>query len=310
MEREISAYVNSVFEQPWWLEVVAPNAWKEILVEENCEIIARWPIVIKGNRITMPKLTQTLGFWLSDSMLDSDPYYNKRKKTINLLLEQFPRNKNINILLDPNVNYFLPLLWKYYSINPRITYRIRDLANINAIYERFHTTVKRHIRSANNKVIVKTIDDIEILLMLMDKTFSKQNRKYPISKDLVRNIYCACKNHNAEKLLYAIDNNGNVHSGVLFVYDKKICYYLIAGSDPKYRSSGANSLLIWEGIKFASTVSESFDFEGSIIEGIENFFRSFGGTPLVYYEIHKQNNISKALEMLKTILKSFVPFKQ
>jgi len=310
MNNYISEYVNSFFEQPWWLNAVAPNSWKEILVKEDDKIIARWPLVKKTNGIGMPELTQYLGFWISDNKLNTDIYFNERKRIINLLLEQLPRNTSINIMLNPKVDYFLPLKWKHFIISPCISYRINDLTNIDTIFERFHKNVKRNIKNTCKQIVVKTIDDIELLLVLLEKTFNLQNRKYPISKDIIRNIYSSCKEYNAGKLLYAIDGDENVHSGCLFVYDKNVCYYLIQGSDPKFRSSGANSLLIWEGIKFASTVSKTFDFEGSNIEGIECFFRQFGGKPIVYYQIRKQNIVLELFELLKPRIKSLIGYKQ
>jgi hypothetical protein len=309
MENNISIYTNSVFEQPWWLDAVAPNSWEEILVEEEGEVVARWPIVQRGNRIGLPKLTQTLGFWLSEKVLTSDPFYNKRKRIINKLLEQLPNNRNIKTRLDHNADYFLPFRWKHFVIDPCISYRIIDLSDMDSIYNGFNTIVKKNIKSASNKVIVQSSDDIEILLTLLDKTFGIQNRRNPWPKDLIRNTYSVSKDHNSSKLLYAIDQSGNIHSGVLFVYDNKVCYYLIAGTDPKYRSSGANTLLIWEGIKFASKVAKSFDFEGSMIEGIENFNRQFGGTPVVYYEIRRQNIFLEFAELLKPKIKSIIGYK-
>lgn len=310
MNNKISENVNSLFEQPWWLDTVAPKTWKEILIKEDDKIIARWPLVKIGNGIGMPKMTQHLGYWISDNNLISDTYFNERKRITNLLLEQLPRNKNINIFLNPKVDYFLPLKWKHYIINPCISYRINDLINIDSVFDRFNKNVKRDIKRAIKSIVVKTIDDIELLLVLLEKTFNIQNRKYPISKELIRNIYSSCKEYNAGRLLYALDEDGNLHSGCLFVYDKNVCYYLIAGSDPKYRSSNANSLLVWEGIKFASTVSKSFDFEGSNIEGIENFFRQFGVTPIVYYQIRKQNIFLELFELVKPRIKSIIGYKQ
>lgn len=194
MNRDTSEFVNSVFEQPWWLDVVAPNKWEEIFVKENGEIIARWPIVYKFRGIGMPKMTQTLGFWLSENIKNSDPYYIKRKRITNLLVDQLPKHKNIKIRLNPIVDYFLPMYWKHYIISPYISYRIIDLTDINDVYKRFNRIVKGNIRSANNKMIVKAIDDIEILLMLMDKTFSLQNRKNPFSRALVRIFTLHVKN--------------------------------------------------------------------------------------------------------------------
>jgi hypothetical protein len=45
------------------------------------------------------------------------------------------------------------------------------------------------------------------------------------------------------------------------------------------------SLLLWEAIKHARTVTRTFDFEGSMIEPIERFFRAFGGTLTSYLHV-------------------------
>jgi hypothetical protein len=296
-----SEYVNSVFEQPWWLDVVAPNGWKEIIIEENGNILARWPIVENRKGVVMPKMTQTLGYWLSEKILENDTCNNETKRITNLLLEQLPKKKDINICLNSKIHYFLPMYWMHFLIKPKISYRLNDLKDLDAIYSRFPEMVKRNIRRAKNKVEIKAIDDIEILIALLDRTFSRQNMKNPWSKELIRKIYKVCKEYSACKLLYAIGNDGIAYSGILFVYDRNVCYAWIGGTDPKYRSSGAFSSLIWEGIKFASVESKSFDFMGSMIEGIENFLRQFGGTPVVYYQIQKHRQSFIEIMFLKIL---------
>jgi hypothetical protein len=64
----------------------------------------------------------------------------------------------------------------------------------------------------------------------------------------------------------------------------------MGGSDPELRNSGANSLCMWEAIKFASTVTKAFDFEGSMIESVERFFRAFGARQVPYFQISKINS--------------------
>jgi hypothetical protein len=80
------------------------------------------------------------------------------------------------------------------------------------------------------------------------------------------------------------------------VWDPKRTYYLVGGGDPDLRSSGAPALLCWESIRFASTRSVAFDFEGSILEQIERVFRAFGGKLVPY------NCIMKFPRLLKTYL--------
>jgi hypothetical protein len=80
-------------------------------------------------------------------------------------------------------------------------------------------------------------------------------------------------------------------------------------SDSFYRSSGANSLLLWEAIKFASSVSKCFDFEGSNIESIEAFIKQFGGELITNYAISKQSFLNDCIELAKPRIKKVIGYK-
>src|SRR5881392_1357153 len=62
---------NAIFQQPWWLEAVAPGRWGEATVERGGRVAARLPYVVRGRPrlriLTMPPLTQTLGPWVERS---------------------------------------------------------------------------------------------------------------------------------------------------------------------------------------------------------------------------------------------------
>src|SRR5262245_26720571 len=47
------------------------------------------------------------------------------------------------------------------------------------------------------------------------------------------------------------------------------------------------SLLIWEAIQFSAKVTKRFDFEGSMVESIERFFRAFGARQVPYFSVKK-----------------------
>ena len=68
-----------------------------------------------------------------------------------------------------------------------------------------------------------------------------------------------------------------------------MAYYLQGGNHPDLRNSGAASLVMWEAIQFASTVTQQFNFAGSMIPSIERFFRGFGATQVPYFSIYKNN---------------------
>lgn len=300
-------YANSLFEQPWWLDAVAPGQWEEALVTDtNGSVMARMPYVKTGNRITMPPLTQNLGIWMAPEIRDD---YTARKNVINEVFSRFDRCQSVRQTLSPLNDYVLPFRWLGYRMEPRFTYRLTDLSDCDRLYAAFAKNCKRHIKSAQKKLTLNHKLDMDVLWRMLNKTFEAQNRKNPMSREVVFRIVAACEKERHGQYLEARDAEGNVHSCAYFVYDDQVCYYLLGASDPAFRSSGAQSLILWEGIQFASAHSKIFDFEGSMIEGIETFFRQFGGVCTPYYEVRKLTLLEEIMEVWKPRIKRILGYK-
>lgn len=308
---ETTIYANSVFEQPWWLETVAPGMWGEVFVKENDEVVARLPYILKKGCITMPPYTQTLGPWIKPEYRSFQPgntQLSRQKEIVSKLLGQLPAHRSFNMCFDSANDYVLPYKWLDYQYIPTFSYRISNLKDLDQVYSSFNKTVKKNIKYAQNKTHITKEPTPEMLLELVDKTFSAQRRKAP-NIELAASIINKTISNDTGKLIIAQDDAGNLHAGAFIVFDEKACYYLIGGSDLKYRSSGAQSLVIWEAIKFASTKSKVFDFEGSNIEGIENFFRQFGGERVVNYRVYKQSLLEDCLMQIKPRVKKFLGYR-
>ncbi|MBP3673091.1 MAG: GNAT family N-acetyltransferase [Oscillospiraceae bacterium] len=300
-------YANSLFEQPWWLDTVAPGQWEEALVtDDHGAVVARMPYVKAGNRIVMPPQTQNLGIWMAPEIRKD---YAAQKNAINEIFGRFAGCKSVLHTLSPANSYILPFRWLGYRMEPRFTYRLTDLSDCEKLHGSFAKNCKRHIKSAQKKLLLRDQTDVDMLWRMLDKTFEAQKRKNPMSKDLVYRIVETCEKLGHGKYMEARDEEGNVHSCAYYVYDEEVCYYLFGASDADFRSSGAQSLILWEGIKFASEHSKVFDFEGSMIEGIENFFRQFGGVCTPYYEVRKMTLLEEILEVLKPRIKRILGYK-
>jgi hypothetical protein len=63
------------------------------------------------------------------------------------------------------------------------------------------------------------------------------------------------------------------------------------GEDPTYRKSGAGILLAWEAIRYSKIELgvKRFNFEGSMVESVEEVRRSFGALQTPYFELNKDN---------------------
>ena len=168
------------------------------------------------------------------------------------------------------------------------------------VFGKFITTKKQNIRTAQKKVHVSEEVNVPNLWRMLNATFSRQKMKPSSPERLIERIVTTCNASNHGKYFEAVDDDGNIHSCVYCVYDEETCYYLIAGSDNKYNAkSFANSLLMWECIKFAAAHSRVFDFEGSNIEGIEHFFQQFGGRCTPYYSVRRAGILYEARLILQ-----------
>lgn len=305
--------VNSIFEQPWWWNAVTNQNWDVIEVKNGNELIARLPYYITKrlgqNIITLPPLTQTTGPWIKP--LIGKPVNNlaRRKEILDELIEKIPKKMNIDLYLNSENFYILPFRWHGFKYEPTFSYRIKALNDVNTIFSCFREAVRRQIRKAEKEIVVRDDSSIDVLLTMQDKTFKRQDRINPYPKDLVSKLDESCCTHNARKFLTAVDAKGVVHAAAYFVYDTNVCYYLMGGADPEFRSSGAQSLLLWEGIKFAATVSKQFDFEGSNVEDIERAFRSFSADFVINYRITRLNPLLSFADYLKPKIKHRLGYK-
>lgn len=318
MENEIDfnnnlSCVNSIFEQPWWLDAVAPGKWYSIEIKNGEKTIARLPIVLSkrlGFKIVeMPPYTQTLGIYMNDTGAKLSNKLGRQKELIFDIIDQMPKGYSIDIALDHRCGYVLPFIWRGFMVRPCFSYIIENLNNIDEVWNGFRENIRREIRKSERILTIRDDLSIDILIEMQKKTFQRQGRKISSKTDFIKHLDIAALKHKARKLICAVDMDGNVHGAGYFIYDEKNCYYLIGGGNPELRNSGAASLILWEGIKFASTVSKAFDFEGSKIEDIERFFRAFGGKPTVYYRVTKLNPLLTFFDYLKPKVKKAIGYK-
>ena len=149
--------------------------------------------------------------------------------------------------------------------------------------------IKKAEKSLKIKAVANLSEISELLL-----------RNSDVSTDTFKVIDSACKQNNAREILAAYDNDGNIHACIYLVFDHASAYYLTGGAEDRFKTSGAMSLLLWEAIKLSATRVKRFDFEGSMIESVERFFRGFGGKQLSYFELFKSKNL-----VLETAIKLF-----
>jgi hypothetical protein len=284
-------WVNSVFEQPWWVESVAPGSSGSVVVRRGGEVVARLPYVRRRaaglDTIVQPPLTQTLGPWLAPCEGKYARRLETEKKLLGQLIEQLPPFDFFRQCFSPALTNWLPFYWAGFDATVRYSYRIEDLTDLDRVRDEFQDHVRRAIRKAQNAVEIRTDSPLEDLIALDARTYVRQGLRSRIPAAVIRRLDAACAARGAREILSAVDARGRTHAALYVVWDDRALYALINARDPELQAFGANTLLYWEAIRLASEVSCVFDFEGSMIEPIEHFVRGFGGRQTPYFCISK-----------------------
>jgi hypothetical protein len=300
-----------IFSQPWWLDAVCQDGiWDVVLVEKGNVIWGALPYYYqkdwKGKRITMPKLTQTMGPWLRYPK--DQKYANKishEKEIMTKLIKELPKFGSFTQNFHYTVTNWLPFHWEGFKQTTRYTYILEDTSQIETLWKQLRSNIRREIKKAKSKNL-KTINssDIEKFYEINSLTFNRQDQKTPYSLEFIKDLDSACVKEKRRKILLAEDKQKRTHAGIYLVWDNKEMYYLMGGGDPELRNSGATSLLMWEAIKLASKKGLKFNFEGSMIEPVERFFRAFGAIQTPYFQIYKRNSLPyRLMDCAKILLK-------
>ncbi len=296
------AFVDSspqgcLFHKSWWLDAVAPDQYTILSIRDKNGLVAAWPLVSKkimNTKISiLPQLTPRLGIMFRPNRkLKYAEQLSEEMRLTSELIELMPKHSFFSQHFQYQFGSWLPFYWNNFRQTTRYTYVIEDLSNPDTLWEDIRSNTRRVIRKAI-KQDIRVVTDLELdqLLDLNELTFRRQGLPLPYSHEYVKRIDAACKQHGARKMFFAVDSKDRLHAAAYIVYDQKSAYYLIGGGNPDLRNSQGHSLVLWEAIKYASTVSKSFDFEGSMHNNIEAFFRGFGGRQMPYLEITKSSPV-------------------
>lgn len=307
-EHSSSAYC--IFQQPWWLEAVAPGQWKIIEVKQGDKVTAALPYIIQKQfgltLLIMPPLTQMLGPWIADIPGKYATRLSREKELMNSLIGQLPPFDYFKQNFHYSIDNWLPFYWKGFEQTTRYTYVLEDLTDTDRLWNNFTGSTRREIRKAEKQVTVTKEHEPELIWGLHRRTLNRKNASTREDFELFSRIFEASTSRNQGQLFMARDAGENIHAALFLVWDRHSAYYLMGGAADRFRTSGAQSLLMWEAIKFASDKTNTFDFEGSMLEPVERFFRGFGARQRPYFQITKMSRKAGLLIHSRNLVQSLL----
>jgi hypothetical protein len=280
---------NSIFQQPWWLEAVAPGQWGEVTCEREGATVARLPFVVRGRprirMLTQSSLTQTLGPWVETSPAKPARALAHEHELLAELESKLPHAIAFSQQFSPAMLNGLAFHWAGYRLEARYTYRLHGLRATSDLWAGLRDNVRREVRKARKRVEVVEGLGVDRFHDVLSKTYERQSIAIPHSLRELARLAEACEARDAGTMLFARDEAGQIHATVWVVWDRNGAYYLLAGAEPNLRTSGAGSLLAWEAIERAGRHTDVFDFHGSMLQPVERFFRAFGAQQTPYLSV-------------------------
>ncbi len=300
MTAEKAAYIHlcetadvPIFMQNWWLDAVCREAWSVILVNnEKGEIEAvltfakrqKWGLTT----LSEPILTPFCGVWFRQKTFEKQ--YDKivyEKKYLQKLIEKLPFAHRYSFRLQTTLTDWQPFYWASWRQETRYTYRLA-IENLTTVFDDFNGNTKRNIRKSAKYFTIESNDNFDKFLEINALTYKRQHISQPIPLPTWRAVERVLSEKKRRKLFFAKNTEGGIEAAIYIIFDDKTAYYLAGGSTDTGRSRGAMHGLLARAIEEAAAAGcVVFDFEGSMLQGVEPFFRGFGGTLTPYFRVYK-----------------------
>ncbi len=192
----------------------------------------------------------------------------------------------IRFNFHPAILDLQPFIWAGFSSSVRYTYWL-DIKDLSRVWDDMEKRRRNDIhRAERDSVLIEKTENFEDFFALVEKTFARQEMQAGF-RTAATKIHQMLKNRKQSQIFAAYDAHRRPIAGVYIIWDWKRAYYLMGGYDPELGHTGASALALWKAIQFVSEELQlpEFDFEGSMVPAVEQFFRKFGGKLTPYYSV-------------------------
>lgn len=261
-----------IYAYSWYLDCVADN-W-DALVLNNYEAVMPLPWKRKYfiKYIYPPAWTQQLGIFTNKAISENvvNDFMNAIPRKFKKITIQFnSKNKNNLLKLEERNNFILPLNFsKKELIDQFNNNRKRDLNKAKA------TSLKME-KEINKSVFLDF--------------YLNEDKNYTLTLNQIDTLNNLLNCNNSSVNIWGIRDKKQLVAGLVWLKDQDRITYLLPIATSEAKNKGLPTLLVAELINQFSESNMILDFEGSMINGVADFYKSFGAVKEVYYTLLKYN---------------------
>ncbi|MDR1793222.1 MAG: GNAT family N-acetyltransferase [Bacteroidales bacterium] len=297
-----------LYSRPWWLDCVCgEKKWDVLLSQQDTNIVATMPYYMPCEGIIiMPPFSQTMGVWFNPVFEISNYARNlHRKQAIcECFIKQLPKLSYFEQNFNTEFTDWLPFYWNGFRQTTRYTYILESIENKEILEKNLSIKKRQNIKKALEKshLTVKTGVLIDDFMKINMQTFERQGLA-PYHQNRLKRLIETARQNRCGEIWGAYDTQNHLHAAAFIVWQENCAYYISGGNVSQFLNTGGLTFVVWTAICDIANKSKSFDFEGSMLKGVETFFREFGAIQKPYFKIEKGNlNLINKIKLKMSIL--------
>jgi len=264
------AFNTRIYAYSWFLNSVCDDF--DVLVMNDYQSVMPLPKRKKYgiNYVYQAPWIQQLGVFSKDKIEE-----NLVQEFINAIPKKFK-------LIDVFLNSENTITSKHITIRDNFVLPLNN--SYKAIRKQYSKGRKSSIKQAENfnLEVVESYSPVEIIQLFKENKGAELNKK-----DSDYEVLSALVNHalsiNHVKCYAVVTTDKVLIGGAFFLMDKHRITYLFSAINVQGREKHAMSFLIDTVIKTNAETNYIFDFEGSVLQPLASFFKSFGAEKEMYY---------------------------
>jgi len=286
---------GTVFHHSWWLEATGSEFKILGYWNEDGSLIGGIPLPFKKRAGLIlyhsPQLTPYLGPIFDLTAVD---------KTVEKLfiMRQFGEELALAIRGFDSLSYtagaaapdLQGFLWAGFCADLGYTFRIEAGTTIDQAFAQISRTHRQKLNKSAEYTI-ETVDDVSVLAKLSSQTFERQGIARPYTENYLQRLWQEVSKRKRGIVYIARDLNGRPAAALLTVYDDRTTHQIVSGMDMAVPNSPGGGLLTWRAICDALNAGRTFDFEGSGIRGVEQYYRRWGGQAKTVWHLKKTGSL-------------------
>lgn len=291
---------GTVFHYSWWLNIAAHRFEILVVRDKHGSLCGGVPLPLKrraGLRLFhAPQLTPFLGpiFEVANIQESCDRLFLMRSAG-ELMARRMPRFDSFRCMVGacgPDLQGFL---WSGFRAELAYTFRMTGGTSIDFVEAHITRTHLQKLSKAKRMgVSVTKNDDLDAFAKLCKIGSVHGNRTlYP--DELPIRLWSAAFKRGMSDFYLARTSENQAIAALLTVHDTGTTYQIVSAFDSSRREIPGSFVLLSSALQDALAAKRDFDFEGSALRGVEQYYRRWGPAAVPVWRLEKAGSFRGGL---------------